>query len=188
MIAYLKGGIIQKNQKSAIILINGVGYEVFLSAKNLTELALGAEVEFFIYSHIKEDAFDLYGFGNLEELDFFKKIVSVSGVGPKTALNVLALAAVSDLKKAIASEDPKFLQQVSGIGKKTAERIVMELKEKFINDLSDFPSAVSDQRQVIDALVSLGYKEVEVREVVNKVAGQPGELGEKIKQALKMIN
>lgn len=188
MIAYLKGSIIQKNQKSAIILINGIGYEVFLSAKNLVDLVLNTEVEFFIYSHIKEDAFDLYGFGGLEELDFFKKIVSVSGVGPKTALNVLALAAVSDLKKAIASEDPRFLQQVSGIGKKTAERIVVELKEKFIHDLSGSPSTASDQGQIIDALISLGYKEAEVREVASKVAGQPGELGEKIKQALKLIN
>ena len=81
--------------------------------------------------------FDLYGFSKEEEMDFFKKVISVSGVGPKSALNILGLTSVEDLKRAIASEDPSLLQKVSGIGKKTAERLVVELKEKFIVDLSE---------------------------------------------------
>src|SRR3989338_4280454 len=112
MIAYIKGQIIFLNIKSAIVSEGGLGYEIFLTAKNRAELKVGDGAEFFIYNHIKEDAWDLYGFKKSEDLDFFQKVVAVSGVGPKTAMNILGLAEVSDLKKAIGQGQAIFLQQV----------------------------------------------------------------------------
>lgn len=189
MIAYLQGKVIKKGSKSAIILVSGIGYEVFLPLKNLEALKIDEEKELFIHSYIKEDAFDLYGFNTLVELDFFKKLITVSGVGPKSALNVLALGQIDELKRAITSGDSSMLQQVSGIGKKTAERLVVELKEKFIVDISaESEQNVSGSSQVIEALVSLGYKASEAQEIVKKLPTQEGDLATRIKQALQYIN
>lgn len=188
MIAYLKGKIIKKLAKSAIVLTGGVGYELFLSLKNLEKTSLDEEREFFIHTYVKEDALDLYGFYSLEELDFFKKLISVSGVGPKSALNVLALAEVEELKRAITSGDFSMLQQVSGIGKKTAERLVVELKEKFIDDISVGGSSGQGNEQVVEALVSLGYKSIEAQDIVKHLPKDEGDLATKIKQALQLIN
>ncbi len=186
MIAYLKGSILSKDQKSVIINVGGVGYLVFLKNKDLSTVQNNEFVEFFIHSYIKEDALDLYGFVNTEELAFFKQLISVSGVGPRTAMSVMSLADVQDLKRAITSGNPSFLQQVSGIGKKTAERLVLELKEKFIDDVATAGSLASTDQQVVDALVSLGYKE---KEAIDMMTGlnPVGDLAEKIKQALKNI-
>lgn len=186
MIAYLKGSILSKDQRAVILNVNGVGYLVFLKNKDLTNLQNNEFVEFFIHSYIKEDALDLYGFINTEELAFFKQLLSVSGVGPRTAMSVMSLAEVADLKRAITSGNPSFLQQVSGIGKKTAERLVLELKEKFIDDVSVDGSLANTDQQVISALVSLGYKE---REAVDMTIGLQleGDLSDKIKQALKNL-
>lgn len=188
MIAYLKGKILSKNNKSVILLLNNIGYEVFLSQKSLETAGIGLEKEFFIHSQIKEDLFDLYGFESQEELNLFKKLISVSGVGPKSALNVLNIATVSELKRAIGSGDSDILQQVSGIGKKTAERLVVELKEKFIDDMSDISIVGGDRKQILEALVSLGYKDAEIRDVVKELPDDDGDLATKIKQALKMLN
>lgn len=187
MIAYIQGKIIRKTPKSVIVFTNGLGYEVFLTLKNLEKISLEDSVDLFIYSYIKEDAFDLYGFVKYEEFDFFKKLISVSGVGPKSAVNVLALAEVDDLKRAITSGDSTMLQQVSGIGKKTAERLVLELKEKFIGELSGGGEIFSNDKQVIDALMSLGYKQNEANLLVRDLA-QEGDLATRIKEALKRVN
>lgn len=188
MIAYLQGKILEKKNKSVVLIANNVGYEIFLSQKNLETVGVDLEKQYYIHSYIKEDAFDLYGFESSEELRLFQKLISVSGVGPKSALNVLSIATVSDLKKAIGSGDSQILQQVSGIGKKTAERLVVELKEKFINDMSEIEMIGGDQKQVIEALASLGYKEVEIRDIIKDLPAGEGDLASKIKQALKLLN
>lgn len=188
MIAYLKGQILEKTSKSTILLVGEIGYEVFLSIKNLEKIGLGEAVEFYIYSNIKEDAFDLYGFKTLKELDFFKKLLSVSGVGPKSAINILSLAEVDDLKRAITSGDPSFLQQVSGIGKKTAERLVVELKEKFINDLSEVMPMMDSDKQVMEALMSLGYKASEIKDVTKDLDQNEKDLATRIKAALRLMH
>lgn len=185
MISYLKGSILEKTAKSVIVLVGDTGYEVFLSTKDWQVVEKNAPVEFFIYSYIKEDAFDLYGFRTVAELDFFKKLLSVSGVGPKSAINVLGLAETEELKRAITSGDPDFLRQVSGIGKKTAERIVVELKEKFIDDLSAIAGSTGSNKQVLEALVSLGYKEREAQEMVKNLPTDNDDLATKIKRALQ---
>ena len=188
MIAYLKGTVIKKLDKSIILIIGGIGYEVFLSRQNLENIKIDEERDFFVHSYIKEDLFDLYGFPSWDELNFFKKLIAVSGVGPKSALNVLALATVDELKRAITSGDSSLLQQVSGIGKKTAERLVVELKEKFIRDLSEAGLKIDGNNQVIEALVSLGYKQIEAQEIVKHLPVEEKDLATKIKQALQLIN
>ncbi len=185
MIAYIKGVILEKTERSAIVLTNGVGYEVFLSLRDLQKVEKSSQQEFFIYSYIRQDSFDLYGFQNLSAIDLFKKLLLVSGVGPKSAINILGLAEVDDLKKAITSGDPSFFQKVSGVGKKTAERIVVELKEKFINDISNIAGPIGGDRQVIEALLSLGYKEKEAMEMVKKLQGDEIDLSAKIKKVLQ---
>lgn len=185
MIAYIKGNVLEKTEKAVIILTNGLGYEVFLSLRDWQSIEKDSAQEFFVYSHIRAEAFDLYGFKNLVAMDLFKKLLSVSGVGPKSAMNILGLAEIGDLKKAITSGDPSFLQKVSGVGKKTAERIVVELKEKFINDLSDIAGTVGGDRQVVEALLSLGYKEKEATEMIKKLQGTETDLSAKIKKALQ---
>ncbi|MDD5749419.1 MAG: Holliday junction branch migration protein RuvA [Patescibacteria group bacterium] len=187
MIAYLKGKIIKKSQRSVIVFTGGLGYEVFLSLKELEKTNIDQESEYFIYSHVKEDAFDLYGFEKYKELDFFKKLISVSGVGPRSAINVLALADIEDLKRAISSGQSDLLQQVAGIGKKTAERIVVELKEKFIDEISSSLEELVGNQQVVAALVSLGYKPSEAADLAKGLSSD-GDLASRIKEALKRVN
>ncbi|MCB9803077.1 Holliday junction branch migration protein RuvA [Candidatus Nomurabacteria bacterium] len=187
MIAYLEGLVFKKNNKNLILLVNNIGYLVSLSVKDLEVLKLEQKLSLFIHTHVKEDALDLYGFLKQEQLEFFQQLISVSGVGPKSALNIISLASLEDLKKAITSGDPSILQQVSGIGKKTAERLVVELKEKIITDLSvGFEQKLIGDQQLIEALLSLGYKEREIREALNIIKPE-GELGEKVKQTLKFL-
>lgn len=186
MISYLKGSVISKDQKALVVNVNNVGYEVFLKNKDLASAQINDFVELSVFSYIKEDAFDLYGFKDREELGFFKQLLLVSGVGPKTALNIMSLADVQDLKRAITSGNPSFLQQVSGIGKKTAERLVVELKEKFINEISIDGVFNNSDQQVVAALVSLGYKEREALEMSRDLPID-GDLSEKIKLALKNV-
>ena len=171
-----------------MLLNGGVGYEVFLTAKELEKAKIDQGQEYFIFSYIKEESFDLYGFDSLGELDFFKKLISVSGVGPKSALNVLALAEVEELKRAITSGDHAMLQKVSGIGKKTAERLVVELKEKFIVDISEASVVTDSDRQVVDALVSLGYKQNEAQDTIKDLPKGETDLATRIKQALQLVN
>lgn len=184
MIAYLKGRVFLKVNKSVLLLVNDVGYQVFLSQFDLDKLAINQEGEFFIFSAIKEDAFDLYGFCDIEAWDLFKHLISVSGVGPKSAINILGLAKIGELKQAIVSGDPSILQQVSGIGKKTAERLVVELKEKISSDANILLKLDNQDEQLVQALVSLGYKEREVKDML-KGLELTGDLSDKIRQVLQ---
>ena len=188
MITYLKGKIFKKDNKAIIILINNIGYKVFLNKKELEGLKINLEKEYYIYTNVKEDILDLYGFKTINELNFFEKLISVSGVGPKSALNILSLTSLNNLKHAITSGDPSLLQQVSGIGKKTSERLVVELKEKIIIDFSEQSPIIENNKQVTEALISLGYKEKDAKEAVKELEDNENDLGNKIKDALKLIN
>jgi Holliday junction DNA helicase RuvA len=189
MIAYLSGKVFKKNPKSIILLVNQIGYQVFLSSKDLESLKINQDLELFIHTQVKEDILDLYGFFKSEQLDFFQQLLSVSGVGPKSASNIISLAPLTELKKAITSGDPSILQQVSGIGKKTSERLVLELKEKIIDDFNGASSEENfvGDKQVVEALLSLGYREKEIREAI-QASTLEGELGDKVKTILKFLS
>jgi len=191
MISYLFGKIKYKDNKSITLEINGVGYEVFVSEPILEKLKVDENKEFFISSYVREDTFSLYGFETQEEKIFFELLISVSGVGPKSALQTLSIAKLSEIKKAILRDDPRLLKKVSGIGTKTAERIVVELKNKLDNILIDknekIDLAFDGQAGAFEALQSLGYSAQEIRNALRKVPSNIEDEDEIIKYILKII-
>lgn len=191
MIAYLEGKIISKNLGELVLLNNGIGYQIFLSESVLKDLLLGQELAFYIYHNVKEEASDLYGFPKVEELELFKLLLSVSGVGPKTALGVFNICQAADLREAIYRGDVSLLSKVSGIGAKTAGRIVLELKDK-VTSLS-FYSKINEGSGVarsdeIDALMALGYSLSEARQALNSIDSTISGSSDRLKEALKKMN
>ncbi|MBC7836265.1 Holliday junction branch migration protein RuvA [Acetobacteraceae bacterium] len=177
---------------SAIIDTGGVGYAVRLSASNLRELQAkqNADISLFIHTAVREDAIDLYGFPTLEELSFFKNLISVSSIGPKTALGILNVADVSTLKRGIAQGDASMLTKVFGIGKKSAERIVVELRDKLVTEVSARGESVGgggDDIDVIEALIALGYSAAESRAALKKIPGEISGTRERLSAALKNL-
>ncbi len=190
MIAYLKGKIIYKGSGIIILENNSIGYKVFLGEEFFNSISLDEEREIFIYQQIKEDANDLYGFRNISDLELFELLISVSGVGPKSALGILNLAGGADIKEAILSGDAASLTKVSGIGKKTAERLVLELKTKIAKldgGKELLNSTVSFGADEIDALISLGYSLVEARSALKEVDPKIKDSSERVRAALKRM-
>ena len=196
MISHLKGKIILKTEKFVVIDVGGIGYKVACPADVLFELgknsltALGTrnETEFWTHLHVREDALDLYGFLKREELEFFELLISISGIGPKTALGVLSVSTIPNLRKAIATGETSLLTKVSGIGRKIADKIILELKDKIIpsDEEKNAPSATAES-EAMDALISLGYSERDARESLKKMPKNIGKTGDIIKMALKEL-
>jgi Holliday junction DNA helicase RuvA len=190
MISYLRGTIIAKSLNYFIIDVRDVGYSIFAGESFLNEIIVGSSLEVFTHHHVREESSDLYGFKNIDELDLFELLISVSGVGPKSALGVLAIASANDIKESIIRGDADLLTKVSGIGKKTAERLVLELKTKIIkissaSDISAGSSLASSDE--LDALISLGYSLSEARGALSAVDSSIKDTGERVKQALKIM-
>lgn len=191
MISYLKGIILLKKSKYLILNVGNIGYQVFVNEKTLNKIKEGEEIPLYTHQHITENSQELYGFTTLPELELFKNLIAISGVGPKSALGVMASASVEDIIQAILSEDPALLRTVSGIGPKTAERIVVELKSKIgklgkemnLRDISAAPRDI----EVIEALIGLGYSRREVMEVIKQVPATITDTSERIKGALKLL-
>lgn len=189
MISRLSGKLVSKHPPQILIDVNGVGYEVEVPMSTLYNLPeAGAQVTLLTQLIVREDAHLLYGFGSEEERSTFRQLLKISGVGPKVALSVLSGMSVSDLARAVAEQDPARLTRVPGIGKKTAERLVLELKGKLADALpgasiSGTPSIGSD---ALNALLALGYNE---REAVNAIKQLPQGLSvtDAIRQALKTL-
>jgi len=187
MIGFIEGKIESANDKHTIVNVNGVGYKIFISLntfKNLPEKNKKAKL--YTYLYVREDKMQLYGFLTQEELEFFELLVSISGIGPKGALAVLTVASVKSLKKAIVSEEIEILTKVSGIGKKMAEKIILELKNK-IKDVSLDGEKMHYDNEAIDALVALGYRLSEARDALRVIPEDIKEIGGKVKEALKIL-
>jgi Holliday junction DNA helicase RuvA len=180
MIAYLKGKILSISEKSLILLTNGVGYKVKTNRKILENLKPEKEIELFIYSHIKEDAFDLYGFQNEKEIEFFELLLSVKGIGPRLGLEIMNMDE-NETKNAILLKDSKTLSKIPGLGKKTAERIILELQGKItteelsllsnVEKTNDTDSGVFDD--ITTALTKMGFSR---NQVVNGLSKIPKEI------------
>ena len=190
MISYLKGKILVKSDRGITVVNNGMGYEVFVVDKLLEKVKIGDEIELYTYLKHSEDNMSLYGFKGKDELEFFKLLISISGVGPKSALGVLEVAKLADIKKAILRDDASILYKVSGVGKKTAERIVVELKNKLDKmPVSDKDINLSDvDTEAFDALIGLGYSQGDAREALKQVPETIEKMEEKIKLALKYLS
>ena len=190
MIAYLRGKIISKSSNYAILEVNNIGYQVFIGENFLSELKIGGEAEIFTHHQIREEADDLYGFKTMEDLELFGLLLTVSGVGPKSALGVISMASSEDIKEAIIRGDATLLTKVSGIGKKTAERLVLELKTKILRSAGGISAigvnGVSGSDE-IDALMTLGYSLNEARMALNMIEPSISDSGERVKAALKKM-
>lgn len=183
MIAYLQGKILEKSLTYLIVENQGVGYKVFVVPEFL-QLAIGDEVKLFTYHKVSEDGQALFGLPNFETLQFFEMLITVSGVGPKAALAILSAARPDAVKQAIANQDPGLFTRISGVGTKTAEKIIVELKNK-VGALG--AGLGKSSGEVFDALLALGYNSREVRGIIGKVDATASQ-GEQIKQALKLLS
>lgn len=186
MISFLEGTIEFIGEKSVVINVAGVGYKVFVGAGTARKIP-GKNQKIKIWTHLRgrDDGMDLYGFINRAELEFFETLIGVSGVGPRTALGILDMGAVDTLKRAIAAGDSSFLTRVSGIGKKTAERVVVELKDKMagLGVTVDAPE-LKEEADALEALVALGYSQQEARGALSRNDGKNLSAEKRIKDAL----
>jgi Holliday junction DNA helicase RuvA len=189
MIAYLEGEIIHLTDKFIIINTGSVGYKVSVTPQTISLCTLGKKTSFFIYTAVRENSIDLYGFKDINELSFFELLLDVSGIGPKGALGIIALAPVETIKRAVATGDVGYLNKVSGIGKKTAEKIIIELRDKlkdYKND-TDTPGTLRDESDILEALKSLGYSQNEARDSLHEVPSTVIGTNARIKEALKIL-
>lgn len=177
MISYLNGLILFKNTSSVVLDVNGVGYSVFLNERNLRTLGLNTPQALHIVPHIREDHFDLYGFLSIEDKLFFNRLTSVSGVGPKVGLKIMSDLSVSEIASAILTDNLHTLTQISGVGKKMAERLVLELKDKLADfglvkghEIVSSQMAVTEDTELFLALKSLGYSQEEIKRAYLKLA------------------
>lgn len=189
MISYLEGQIISKNDKYAVVLASGVGYRVFLPSNVLHKIPeIGEIVKIFTYLHVKEDGMALYGFATPAELEFFELLITISGIGPKAALAIISLDKPNVLAGAILREDINFLTKISGIGAKTAQKIVLELKEKVTKlsfSVEDADAALD--ADPIEALVALGWSAREAREALRRVPREITQTESRVKEAMKLL-
>lgn len=200
MIARLEGRIVGIRGGSIVLAVGGpasnaesvasagwVGYQVSVTTHTLGKLAGEERAAFHIHTHVREDAFLLYGFLEESELLMFELLISVGGIGPKVALSILSIADPKTLTTAIYHKDPSILTRVSGVGKRTAERIIVELQNKVEGlEMGDTAGALADQ-EVLDALQALGYSVTQAREALKAVAPETTEVSARIRQALKHL-
>lgn len=189
MISYLNGEILNKGKGFVVLKVNNIGYKIFVNQNIWTEIRLGQKIEFYTYQHFTEQNTALYGLKDIDELEFFENLLSVSGVGPKTALGVFSVAKLNDIKSSIISGNFDLLNKVSGVGKKTAERIILELRNKISENIGT-PKAGNSSifgSDEIDALLSLGYNINQIRQVLAEIDPKIVDSREKIKFALKKL-
>jgi Holliday junction DNA helicase RuvA len=200
MFAYLKGILADVSEDNCVIDVHDIGYNVKISGQTIAGLpGIGEMVKIYTYTSVKEDAFQLFGFLSKDELDLFKVLITVNGIGPKGALSLLSAMDTDMLRMAIVNQDVKMISKAPGIGKRTAERLILELKDKLsitvsmidreINQYQSVPMADSaNKREAVDALVALGYGQAESIKAVNQVEGaEDMEVGALLKAALMKI-
>lgn len=196
MIAYLKGKIVEVQAEYIILEAYGVGYEIMYATHKIdNDMVNLKEAVIYIYEHIKEDGHDLYGFSTPEEKNLFKKLISVSGVGPKTGMQILSMYNPSEIVSFIVTKDSKALSKVSGIGPKTAQRMILELAdsiEKFYNsairiDFTQSNTTETNKEEAIEALIALGYTVQESTKAVNAIFDYQDSSETIIKKALTLL-
>lgn len=199
MIAYLIGTVTEVSDDNIIVENHQMGFNVRVPYGYAYKV--GGEVKVYTYTYVKEDAFQLFGFESKDELELFKKLITVNGIGPKGALAILSVMTANDLRFAIYSQDASAIAKAPGIGKKTAERVILDLKDKVkLSDINDMPSQISGvsaqsldhldeaRKDAVDALAALGYGVSEAAKAVSKVEISEDTTAEDIlKKALKYL-
>jgi holliday junction DNA helicase RuvA len=192
MIAHLRGKLLAKHPNQAIVETGGVGYDVTISVPTFSELpAVGAEVALHVHTHVREDLIALYGFSRTAEKLLFEKLISVSGIGPKLAITILSGMAADEMAGAIRGNDVARLTRIPGIGRKTAERLVLELRDKLPAATLEAPTASpmnAVEEDVLSALVNLGYQRAAAEKAVTSVAKNGGSFDVMFRQALGALS
>ena len=200
MIAFVRGTAVDMTENSVIVEAGGIGYEIYMTGTDLSQIHMGEEVKIHTYFNVREDAMQLYGFRSKDDLQMFRLLLGVNGVGPKAAVGVLAGITADELRFAILSDDVKTLSKAPGIGKKTAQKLILELKDKMkLEDAFELKlvheqekavaglGEISDGRQeAVEALVALGYSSTDALRAVRKVTDvAPDDVEGLLKAALK---
>lgn len=189
MIAFVRGVAAEFTENTVVLETGGIGYEIYMTGNALSRLQTGKEYKIHTYFQVREDAQQLFGFLTKDDLSFFKLLLNVNGVGPKAALGILSGMSADELRFAILADDSKTLSKAPGIGKKTAQKIILELKDKL--DLQDafetklahveegaakeVPIAEDGRREAVEALVALGYRQADALRAVSKVTDVPAD-------------
>jgi holliday junction DNA helicase RuvA len=190
MIAHLAGTITSIGRDSIILTVGGVGYRIFLAPDTVRTVRNTKEnqsVALFTHLAVRENALDLFGFLTYDELEFFEMLIAISGIGPKSALGILSMADVFTLRSAISAGDSTYLTKVSGIGKKSAQKIILELQEKMETSEGVGHGGRSGDADTLEALTSLGYSTNEARNAIKQVPSEVVEASERLKEALKLL-
>lgn len=201
MISYVRGELVAMEKSKIIVDVNGVGYGIFMPEASMGMLPqIGNEVKIHTYLNVREDAMQLFGFLTRDDLEIFKLLIGVSGIGPKGGLSILSKLTADDLRFAVLSGDAKAISAAPGIGKKTAEKVIIELKDKLdLEEMLQGPSeqgtmvssvdtgANSVQSEAVQALVALGYGSTESLKAVKRVNLENATVEEVLKQALKYL-
>jgi holliday junction DNA helicase RuvA len=189
MIAFLKGTVQEQLEHSIIVNVGGVGYEVYCIERDRAALAAqkGKEVELYTHHYLRENAAELYGFVERGENKMFGILIGISGIGPKGALNILNAAPLDVLQRAIIEGDTSLLTRVSGIGARIAQKIIIELKDRFADEWGMLPGDITAETDVVEALETLGYSKAQVRRALKDVPSGLETDEEKVKAALKLL-
>lgn len=186
MISRINGLVIYKADKFVIIETNDIGYKVFGTAELISKTKEDQNAKIWTYLAVRENALDLYGFADKKELDFFELLITISGVGPKTALGILNVANVDSLRKAISTGETAHLTKVSGLGKKMADKIVLELKDK-LGSYEEVALGLKEEIDALEALKSLGYSHRDAREALQEIDKALTSTSDRVKAALKHL-
>jgi Holliday junction DNA helicase RuvA len=190
MIYNIFGKLSSVSDRFAVVQASGVGYKIYLSSRVISNLPkIGSDVFFYTYLNVREDGMDLFGFLKEEELSFFELLISVSGVGPRSALSILDVASLEELSAAIKEGRPDLLSHASGIGKKTAERIIIELKTKVQSmKASSVVEKMEVDEDLIEALANLGYRRDDARVALSKIGLDVQGVNDRLRAALKILS
>lgn len=191
MISYIKGEVVKKGIDYIILDNNNIGYYINTSFSTLNKISEKEKVLILTYMHIREDIMALYGFLSSDEIELFKKLISVNGIGPKAGLSVLSTYEANTVKEIILKEDSIRLSKVPGIGKKTASKIILELKDKVgtVDELQGSEIVINNEMSdVVDALTALGFSSLEVKRTLDNMELSGKSENDIIKEALKNMN
>jgi len=185
MIGHIKGTVLETNTEYALIDTGNIGYIIYATPDTLRKIDKKKEVSLWTHLAVRENALDLYGFIEKDELEVFELLLSVSGIGPKSALGILSITTVETLRKAVAEENSTYLTKVSGIGKKTAQKIVIELKDKL--GAGGESDSLKGDEDALEALVAMGYSLSEVRKALRSLPQTLEGSNERLREALKLL-
>ena len=189
MIGFLNGEVLARDDPHIVINVNGVGYKVLASGSVLSKATLNGKLKLFIYTHVREDAISLFGFLDSLDLKLFENLISVSGIGPKTAMNIFSVGTREEIVQAVITGDVDFFTGVPRLGKKNAQKIIIELKSKLgsIEDLDLSKIDSKENSEVIAALKTFGFSNKEALEALKNIKSEGKSTEEKIRMALKEL-